>query len=91
MATSLSSTTGADSCVTPPLCDAPVAPLKYFSIDFETKIRYSPNKKNLRCIGKFGQECEVPELSDIVPYKPFKLDVYQLGMIFPPLFKVSGD
>ena len=74
-----------------PVVRRSVAPLKYFFIDFETAIRFSPDDKNPRCVGKFGQEREAPELSDTVPYNPFKLDVYQLGMIFPPLFKVSGD
>ncbi|KJA25639.1 hypothetical protein HYPSUDRAFT_37677 [Hypholoma sublateritium FD-334 SS-4] len=70
-----------------PVARRSVAPLRYFFIDFETAVRFSPDDKNPRCVGRFGQEHDAPELSDTVPYNPFKLDIYQLGMIFPPLFK----
>ena len=72
-----------------PVVRRSVAPLKYFFIDFETAIFFPPDDKNPLCVGRFGQEHDAPELSDTVPYNPFKLDIYQLGMIFVPLFKVN--
>lgn len=74
-----------------PVVRRSVAPLKYFFIDFEMAVRYPPEEQNPLAIGRVGQERNVPELSDTVPYNPFKLDVYQLGSIFPYLFKVSQE
>ena len=66
-----------------------VAPLEYYFIDFESATRYPLDEKNPLCVGTTGQERSVPELSDTLPYNPFKLDVYQLGSIFPRLFRAS--
>ena len=66
-----------------------VAPLEYYFIDFESATRYPLDEKNPLCVGTTGQERSVLELSDTLPYNPFKLDVYQLGSIFPRLFKAS--
>ena len=66
-----------------------VAPLEYYFIDFEASVRFTPEEKNPLCVGIFGQEYAVPELSETVPYNPFMVDVYQLGSIFPRLFKAS--
>lgn len=67
-----------------------VAPLKYYFIDFETSRRYSLDEKNPLCLGRFGQVRNVPEMPETVPYNPFKLDVYQLGSAFEPMFEVSN-
>ncbi|KAF8178244.1 hypothetical protein BJ912DRAFT_984317 [Pholiota molesta] len=64
-----------------------VAPLKYYFIDFETSLQYSPDDPNPLCVGKVGQARNVPEMSETVPYNPFKLDVYQLGTAFQPMFE----
>ena len=74
-----------------PVVRRSVAPLKYFFIDFEMAVRFPPDEQNPLSIGRVGQERNVPELSDTVPYNPFKLDVFQLGSIFPRLFKVSHE
>ncbi|KJA25556.1 hypothetical protein HYPSUDRAFT_37553 [Hypholoma sublateritium FD-334 SS-4] len=70
-----------------PVVRRSVAPLAYYFIDFEASVRFPPEEKNPRCVGIFGQEPSVPELSDTVPYDPFMVDVYQLGSIFPRLFR----
>jgi hypothetical protein len=67
-----------------------VAPLKYYFIDFETSLQYSPDDPNPLCVGKVGQARNVPEMSETVPYNPFKLDVYQLGTAFQPMFEVRN-
>ncbi len=72
-----------------PVVRRSVAPLDYYFIDFEASVRFPPEENNPLCVGIFGQEYFVPELSETVPYNPFMVDVYQLGSIFPRLFKVS--
>ncbi|KDR79995.1 hypothetical protein GALMADRAFT_1174063 [Galerina marginata CBS 339.88] len=57
-----------------------VGPVKYYSIDYETARHFFPGEK---CTGVMGQNRNVPEMSETVPYDPFKLDVYQLGAIIP--------
>uniref|UniRef100_A0A8H8CJS3 Uncharacterized protein n=1 Tax=Psilocybe cubensis TaxID=181762 RepID=A0A8H8CJS3_PSICU len=55
-----------------------VSPVKYYIIDFETA-DYFPNNK--LCVGLYGQQKDVPEMSRTVPYDPFKLDIYQVGKL----------
>ena len=79
-----------DKCrLVTPVVRRAVAPLQYYFIDFESATYYPPEEKNPLCVGTTGQERSVPELSETVPYNPFKLDVYQLGSIFPRLFSAS--
>ena len=68
-----------------------VAPLKYYFIDFETAIQYSPDEPHPRCHSPVRQqEWNVPELmGSNLDYDPFKLDVYQIGSVFIELSKVS--
>ncbi|KAH9478459.1 hypothetical protein JR316_0008914 [Psilocybe cubensis] len=55
-----------------------VPSLKYYIIDFETAEYFPPNSL---CTGLIGQEKAAPELSRTVPFDPYKLDIYQLGML----------
>ncbi|KAG6907364.1 hypothetical protein DXG01_009185 [Tephrocybe rancida] len=54
--------------------------LRYYFIDFGLSRRYLDNKKILD-VGSFGQDQSYPERSDLVPYDPFKTDIYQLGNV----------
>ncbi|PPQ81782.1 hypothetical protein CVT25_013669 [Psilocybe cyanescens] len=55
-----------------------VAPVQYYIIDYETADYFPPTTL---CVGFYGQERDVPELSHTAPYDPFKLDIYQLGTL----------
>ncbi|PPQ81709.1 hypothetical protein CVT25_013439 [Psilocybe cyanescens] len=55
-----------------------VSSVKYYTIDYEMSDYFPPNTL---CVGFYGQEKDVPELSDTVPYDPFKLDIFQLGTV----------
>jgi hypothetical protein len=68
-----------------------VAPLKYYFIDFETSRQYSSDDQNPLCVGICGQARNVPEMSETVPYNPFKLDVYQLGTTLQPMLRVCNE
>jgi hypothetical protein len=39
--------------------------------------------------GRLGQNKTVPELSDTVPYDPFKVKIYQMGGVIQELVEVS--
>ncbi|KZV99366.1 hypothetical protein EXIGLDRAFT_831503 [Exidia glandulosa HHB12029] len=56
---------------------------RYYFIDFGLSARFDPAAVGLRLVlGGHGRDQTVPELSDTVPYDPFKLDVYVLGNYF---------
>ncbi|KDQ18329.1 hypothetical protein BOTBODRAFT_28743 [Botryobasidium botryosum FD-172 SS1] len=64
----------------------------YYYIDFDLSTWYPGGQKGAVALGKFGQVKTVPELSDTIPYDPFKVDIYQLGytlaevvMMYPQL------
>lgn len=54
------------------------APVKYYFIDFGISTRFAPQLSRL-VVGTPGLDQEPPELSDNVPYDPFKLDVFLIG------------
>ena len=56
-----------------------VAPIDYYYIDFGLSAQYHVGQNDALSLGKYRQVKNVPEHSDIVPYNPFKADVYQLG------------
>ncbi|KAH9478391.1 hypothetical protein JR316_0008845 [Psilocybe cubensis] len=59
--------------------------LRYYLIDFETAEFFPPNSLT---IGRYGQVKDVPEMSETVPYDPFKLDVYQVGSLVKTLIEL---
>ncbi|KAJ6498032.1 kinase-like domain-containing protein [Mycena vitilis] len=64
-----------------------VSPVEYYFIDFGLSDYCPDGPEATRDVGVFGQDKTVPELSDTVPYNPFKVDVYQLGNAFADLVK----
>ena len=66
-----------------------VSPLTYYFIDFEMAEYFPPGPDNRVCLGIYGQDRDVPELSMTVPYDPFKLDVFQLGGAMGDLIEVG--
>jgi len=56
-----------------------VAPFDYYYIDFGLSRWYPDGQDSALAIGVVGQVKTLPELSDTIPYNPFKVDIYQLG------------
>ena len=56
-------------------------PVKYHLADFGLSVRFPPGAPRLS-VGHIGADREVPELSDMVPYDPFKVDIFILGNVF---------
>lgn len=56
-----------------------VAGVKYYFVDFGMSC-YLPDATSPRLVtGSDGRDQDPPELSDTVPYDPFKLDVFIIG------------
>ncbi|KAJ7139329.1 hypothetical protein C8R44DRAFT_547735, partial [Mycena epipterygia] len=60
-------------------------PIAYYVIDFGLSQEYHDIlPQNVTAVRRYGQDKTVPELSDTVPYNPFKVDIYmiyQLGNV----------
>ena len=54
----------------------------YYLVDFGISSWFQPNETNRLVSGTSGLDQDVPELSDDVPYDPFKLDIFVLGNFF---------
>ncbi|KAJ7159791.1 kinase-like domain-containing protein, partial [Mycena filopes] len=57
-----------------------VGPLDYYYIDFGLSMYFPSGKSTARALGTLRTFRTIPELSDTVPYDPFKVDIYQLGL-----------
>ncbi|KZT13173.1 uncharacterized protein LAESUDRAFT_638707 [Laetiporus sulphureus 93-53] len=56
--------------------------VKYYYIDYGISVYFPPNADQKLVVGTLGRDQEVPELSDDVPYDPFKVDVFIVGNFF---------
>jgi hypothetical protein len=66
-------------------------PVKYYFVDFGISESFPVEQEiSPRVTGTDGLDAEVPELSEDVPYDPFKVDIFILGNFFKKqLYNVS--
>ena len=57
-------------------------PVTYYYVDFGISTWLKPEDTNRHVVGSDGLDQDVPELSDDVPYDPFKVDIFVLGNFF---------
>ncbi|KAF7315509.1 Protein kinase domain-containing protein [Mycena indigotica] len=57
-----------------------VGPVPYYYIDFGLSHHFPNGKDTASVKGKLRTFPDIPELSDDVPYNPFPVDIYQLGL-----------
>ncbi|KAH9920912.1 kinase-like domain-containing protein [Fomitopsis serialis] len=57
-------------------------PVKYYFIDFGLSVYIPSDVQPKLTTGCYGRDQEPPELSDMNPYDPFKLDIYTMGNVF---------
>lgn len=55
--------------------------VQYYYIDFDLSVRFAEGEPRL-VVGDVGREDKVPELSNDVPYDPFKVDIFALGHLY---------
>ncbi len=61
-------------------------PVTYYFVDFGLSSLFAADQASRLVTGSFGLDEEVPELSDEVPYDPFKVDIFILGNLFRQQF-----
>ena len=61
-------------------------PVRYYFIDYGMSTYFAPGTHPRLVVGPEGRDQEVPELSDDVPYDPFKVDIYIMGNLFRSMF-----
>ena len=59
-----------------------VVGVRYYFTDFGISVHIPEDDPVKLVTGKHGRDKEVPELSNKVPYDPFKLDIYIIGNMF---------
>jgi len=62
-----------------PYVSRSVAGARYYFVDFGISVRIPEDDRPKFVTGSMGRDQEPPELSDTVPYDPFKLDVFIIG------------
>jgi len=58
------------------------AEVKYYFIDFGISSRFGEESASRLVTGIDGRDQDIPELSDTIPYDPFKVDVKIIGNLF---------
>ena len=56
-------------------------PAKYYYVDFVSSSHVPQDAPDKLVVGRYGRDQYVPELSDTVPYDPFKVDIYIIGNV----------
>jgi len=71
----------------PDLSDAaPIIPrldvgVRYYFVDYGISSYFPAGSQRELVIGRAGRDQDVPELSDTVPYDPFKVDIFTIGNV----------
>ena len=63
-----------------------VPSVKYYFTDFGLSTLFDGDVETELVTGAMAQDAEVPELSSIIPYDPFPVDVFTLGNVFKKHF-----
>jgi len=57
------------------------AGVKYYFVDYGISSYFPTGSQPQLVLGRAGRDQDVPELSDDVPYDPFKVDIFTLGNV----------
>ncbi|KAH8119827.1 kinase-like domain-containing protein [Phellopilus nigrolimitatus] len=71
-----------DLTIATPRSRSDVDRVRYYFTDFGISTHFQDNNKPRLVVGNMAQEESIPELSSFVPYDPFRVDVFTLGMAF---------
>ena len=75
-----------DTSTPAPFRPRAMVPVTYYFIDFGISCWFIPGDTDRLVLGSKGLDGEAPELSDSVPYDPFRLDMFILGNLFRKQF-----
>ena len=71
-----------DDLVTPaPMIPRLEAGVTYYFVDYGISSYFPAGSQYRLVVGKLGRDQDVPELSQEVPYDPFKVDIFTLGNV----------
>ena len=57
------------------------AGVKYYFVDYGISSYFPPGSQRELVVGIAGRDQDVPELSNDVPYDPFKVDIFTIGNV----------
>ena len=57
------------------------AGVKYYFVDYGISSHFPTGSEAHLVLGRDGRDQDVPELSDEVPYDPFKVDIFTIGNV----------
>ena len=66
--------------------DMAIGKVKYYFVDFGLSTHFKNPQSSRMVRGIDGRDQEVPELSEYLPYDPFKTDIFILGNVFKKSF-----
>ncbi|KAH8111759.1 kinase-like domain-containing protein [Phellopilus nigrolimitatus] len=74
--------TARDLSMATPRSRSDVERVKYYFTDFGISTHFEDDNRPRLVVGNVAQEEGIPELSLFIPYDPFRVDVFTLGMTF---------
>ena len=66
------------------------AGVKYYFVDYGISSYFPPGSRRESVLGITGRDQDVPELSNDVPYDPFKVDIFTIGNVIRGEFQDVG-
>src|SRR6267154_3115718 len=66
------------------------AGVKYYFVDYGISSYFPPRSRRVLVVGIAGRDQDVPELSNNVPYDPFKVDIFTIGNVLRGEFQAVG-
>jgi hypothetical protein len=66
------------------------AGVKYYFVNYGTSSYFPPGSRRELVLGIAGRNRDVPELSNSVPYDPFKVDIFKIGNVLRSEFQAVG-
>jgi len=68
-----------------------VAGVKYYFVDYGISSYFPPGSRRGLVLGIAGRDQDVPELSNAVPYGPFKVDIFTIGNVIRGELQAVGS
>jgi len=65
------------------------AGVKYYFVDYGISSHFPPGSRRELVLGIAGRDQDVPELSNNVPYDPFKVDIFTIGNVLRDEFQAN--
>ena len=66
------------------------AGVKYYFVDYGISSYFPPGSRRELVLGIASRDRDVPELSNDVPYDPFKVDIFTIGNVLRGEFQAVG-